>query len=105
MVRGEMINLINKFPYLKVFSLSSGGIESQDIEVLENPNCKINSIYLNTLSNVKVYCQSYDSLETLSLNMMKISNYNNIFPFNIINKKITFKSLNTLFFNVLTMII
>ena len=99
MASGDMINLINKFPNLKIFSLSSGEIESQDVELLENSNCKINSIYLYSLSNVKVYCQSYDSLTTLSLNFMKISNYNNIFPFNIINKKITFKSLTTFIFH------
>ena len=99
MASGDMINLINKFPNLKIFSLSSGEMESQDVELLENSNCKINSIYLYSLSNVKVYCQSYDSLTTLSLNFMKISNYNNIFPFNIINKKITFKSLTTFIFH------
>jgi len=91
--KGDMINLINKFPNLKLFSLTSEGIENKDIELLENPNCKINSIKLTNLSNVKVYCQSYDSLITLYLDLMKISNYNNIFPFNIINKKISFKSL------------
>ena len=61
-----MINLINKFPNLKTFSLSFGGFGSQDIELFENSNCKINTIYLNNLSNVKVYCQSYDNLTTFS---------------------------------------
>ena len=98
MARGEMFNLINKFPNLKIFSLTSGSLESQNIELEENSNCKINNIYLNNLSNVKVYCHSYDSLTTYSLNLMKILNYNNIFPFNIINKKITFNSLTNFYF-------
>ena len=96
--QGEMFNLQNKFPNLKLFSLSSGGFESKDIEVIENPNCKINNIYLNNLSNVKLFCQSYDNLITCSISLMKISNYNNIFPFNIKNKKITFKFMTTFYF-------
>lgn len=92
-VSGQMLNLINKFPNLNLLSLSSGGFENKDIELIENSNCKIKSINLSNLSNVKAYCQSYDSLTSFSIVLMKISNYNNIFPFNIINKKITFNSL------------
>ena len=97
--QGQMFNLQNKFPNVKLFSLSSGGFESKDIEVIENSNCKINAIYLNNLSNVKIYCKSYASLESLSVTLMKMANYNNIFPFNIANNKINFSSMTTFYFN------
>ena len=92
---GEMFNLQNKFPNLNTFSISSGGFDNQDIEIIENPNCKVNNIYINNLSNTKIDCQTYNKLTSLSISLMKIANYKNIFPFNINNNRITFKSLIT----------
>ena len=94
--KGELFYLQNKFPNLKSFYLDGEFHEkNENIELIENPNCKINNIYLRDLSNVKLYCNSYENLEACTVCLNGVINYNNLFPFNILDKKVLFKSIKT----------
>ena len=94
--KGELFYLQNKFPNLKSFYLDGEFHEkNENIELIENPNCKINNIYLHDLSNVKLYCNSYENLEACTVCLNGVINYNNLFPFNILDKKVLFKSIKT----------
>ena len=74
---------------------------SIDLEIKENLNCKINSLFLDIKNdydlNIKFYCQSFENLSSISIsNVDRIKNINDSFPiFNPENKKI-FKSLENL---------
>ena len=90
---GNLIFLQDKFPNLKILSIDSNKNESNNVEVLENSKYQLNDITINNLSNIKIYCKSYYRLTKCDLSFSKLSNYKNIFPFNI-------KNNNTIFYSI-----
>ena len=93
---GDLIFLQDKFPNLKILSINPNKNESNNVEVLENSKYQLNDITINNLSNIKIYCKSYYRLTNCSLSLSKLSNYKNIFPFNIKNNK----NNNTIFYSM-----
>ena len=90
---GDLIFLQDKFPNLKILSIDSNKNESNNVEVLENSKYQLNDITINNLSNIKIYCKSYYRLTKCDLSFSKVSNYKNIFPFNIKNNNTIFYSM------------
>jgi hypothetical protein len=96
---GDLIFLQDKFPNLKKLSIDSNKNESNNVEVLENSKYQLNDITINNLSNIKIYCKSYYRLTICDLSFSKVSNYKNIFPFNIKNNNTIFYSMTNFNFN------
>ena len=104
--------LVNKFPnltdltlftYITDYNTLSKNMRfSCSLEIMENPNCKINKITLKlTGGNIKLYCQSFESLEKIEIQADyvcvergcgSISNISEALPM-FSNKKVIYKSL------------
>ena len=99
----NFLYLLDKFPNLTdifIYSLSFFGNESINLEIKENPKCKINKITIlcSTQHNakIKLFCQSYEKLYSLCIfYSYTIENYKNVLPIFNAGNKIIF---NTLYF-------
>ena len=93
----NLFNLQKKFPNLSDIKLEVSYNENNmnDIEIIENEDCKINKIEINcSNANIKLFCQPFQNLE--AINIIIYGEMNNIaerFPFFNDNCNISFDSL------------
>ena len=91
----------NKFPNLLDLKLfinrqESSEYASTEIKIEENPNCKINKIDLTLnggTNTLKFYCQPFENLEIIKINITQESNILKSLPMFKDNNKTIYKSL------------
>ena len=94
-----LYNLQNKFKNLNNLVVIQGGeklLEDNTLEIKENKNCKVTKINLKLEDgNVKIYCQSYDTLIKLKIEEKGcyVHNLENAIPIFSKDCKVIFKSL------------
>ena len=96
---GFLCDLEKKFPQLVSIIANVSSRNSQGnykLEIEENPDCKINNLTIRVNSEyIKLFCQSYEKLESINFNFIGKIESKDIFP--ILNDKcqILFKSLKS----------
>ena len=94
----NLFNLQQKFPNLSDIKLEVSYTKNNknDIEIIENENCKINKLEINcSNANIKLFCQPFQNLETIDIIIYgEMNNITERFPFFNNNCNILFDSLN-----------
>ena len=95
----NLYNLVRIFPNLSELSinLKYNDYATPKIDLIENPGCKLNnlSVSINSISckSIKLYCQSYEKLQSIKLEISLSEIYLTSLPFFIENSKVIFKEL------------